>query len=206
MGGIVRARTLLGFVVASALLAVPLPGPATERGSDTRVLALDDYFLPSLADVGRGDTVIWDFSQADRSHSATDSSGMGLFDSGLIAPGGPSFSYAFTAAGTYPYTCTIHSAEMNGRVRVPVRVSPRAGDLGHTFTVRWATVAAPSGFVYDVQRRRGAGSWTAWLSGTTVASASFEPSRAGTYRFRARLHRQSASASGWSPAASLTVR
>jgi plastocyanin len=202
---VVRARTLLGVVIASALLTVPVPGATVERGDETRVLALDDYFLPSLADVARGETVIWDFSQADRSHSATDSSGMALFDSGLISPGGPSFAYTFTAAGTYPYTCTIHSAEMNGRVRVPVRISPRSGDVGGSFTVRWATVPAPPGFVYDVQRRRDGGSWNAWLTGTTAASAPFEPARQGTYRFRARLHRESAAASGWSPAASLTV-
>jgi plastocyanin len=205
ISAIVRIRTLLGVVVASAVLAGPVPGSATPQGDETRVLALDDFFLPSLADVPRGETVVWDFSQADRSHSATDSSGMGLFDSGLISPGGPSFAYTFTAAGTYPYTCTIHSAEMNGRVRAPIRVSPRAGELGRAFTVRWAGVPAPSGFVYDVERRRNDGSWTSWLSDATAGSAAFEPTRPGTYRFRARLRRQSAGASGWSPAASVTV-
>ncbi len=201
----VRVRGLLAVVVVSTALSASVDGSAIERGAETRVLALDDYFLPSLAEVSQGETVVWDFSQADRSHSATDTSGMALFDSGLISPGGPSFAYAFTAAGTYPYTCTIHSAEMNGRIQVPVRVSPRSGAAGDTFAVRWSTVPAPAGFVYDVQRRRNDGSWAPWLTDATVATASFEPTRAGRYRFRARLRRQSAGASGWSPSASMTV-
>jgi plastocyanin len=178
--------------------------PAAERSAETTVLALDDYFLPSFATVSRGETVVWDFSDADRSHTATDSSGMGLFDSGLVSPGGPSFAYAFEAAGSYPYTCTIHTNDMNGRVNVPVRAWPDSGRLGRTFRVRWATGTAPDGFVYDVQRKRNDGSWRSWSSGTAPL-ATFEPARGGTYRFRARLRKESGGASDWSEPASLTA-
>lgn len=169
------------------------------------MLALDDYFLPSFVTISRGDTVGWDFADAERSHTATDTSGMGLFDSGLVAPGGPSFSYTFRAAGSYPYTCTIHTDDMNGRVSVPVRVAPVSARLGRTFRVRWATGAAPDGFVYDVQRKRNDGSWTSWFSGTTEAKAVFEPARRGTYRFRARLHKEQGESSDWSEPAMLVV-
>ncbi len=199
-----RPRSLLAVLVALIVL-LPSADAAAGPPSGTTVLALDDYFLPSLATVPRGGTVVWDFSDADRTHSATDGSGMGLFDSGLVSPGGASFAYTFVAAGSYPYTCTIHMNEMNGRVNVPVRVSPATGELARSFTVRWATSAAPAGFVYDVQRKRNDGAWSAWSSGTTDPKASFEPPRKGTYRFRARLRRESGGASDWSDAVPVAV-
>jgi len=130
---------------------------------------------------------------------------MGMFDSGLVSPGGPSFAYTFPAAGSYPYTCTIHTDEMNGRVNVPVRVRPKTGELGRSFTVRWATSAAAGGFVYDVRRKRNDGSWSSWLSGATDPKTAFEPTRKGTYRFRARLRKESGGASDWSEAVTVTV-
>ena len=187
------------------VLFSPIGAAVAGSSSETAVLALDDYFLPSLATVPRGGTVVWDFSDAERSHSATDSSGMGLFDSGLVSPGGPSFGYTFAAAGSYPYTCTIHTDEMNGRVNVPVRVWPEAGKLGQSFMLRWAMSAAPDGFVYDVQRKRNDGAWSSWRTGATVPKAAFEPTRRGTYRFRARLRKESGGRSDWSDAVSLEV-
>ena len=199
------ASRLLAAFLTMLALSPPAGAAATEPTSETQVLALDDYFLPSFATVPRGETVVWDFSDAERSHTATDSSGMGLFDSGLVSPGGPSFAYTFGAAGSYPYTCTIHTDDMNGRVNVPVRVWPESGQLGRTFRVRWATGAAPDGFVYDVQLKRNDGSWSPWSSGTTAAKAEFEPARHGTYRFRAKLRRESGGASDWSESTSLMV-
>lgn len=198
-------RLLVVFVFVAPWSQATAGSVPAAVAPEVTVLALDDYFLPSFAVVARGDTVVWDFSDAERSHTATDSSGMGLFDSGLVSPGGPSFVYAFEAAGSYPYTCTIHTDDMNGRVNVPIRVSPTSGPVGRTFRVRWATGTAPDGFVYDVQRKRNDGSWSSWLSGARGARDQFEPERHGTYRFRARLRRESGGASGWSDPVSATV-
>jgi plastocyanin len=200
-------RRVAGILtVACVLVPAGLATPATAGLDEVEVRALDDFFLPSLADVARGGTVVWTFDDAERSHTATDSSGMGLFDSGLVSPGGPSFSYRFRAAGSYPYTCTIHMAEMNGRVDVPVRASPRSGPPGRTFRVRWATGPPDDGFVYDVQMKEPGGSWTRWRSEVVVARSRFEPSEEGVFRFRARLRRLEGGSSDWSGATSIEVR
>lgn len=192
-------------MLVSLLLAVAATEPAVAGSDELEVQALDDYFLPSLADVARGDAVVWTFDAAERSHTATDSSGMGLFDSGIVSPGGPSFAYRFRAAGSFPYTCTIHTATMNGRVNVPISVRPDTGRLGRTFRVRWATSAPDAGFVYDVQVRTPGGSWSSWGAGVAAARTVFEPPEEGVFRFRARLRRLAGGRSDWSDPASIQV-
>jgi plastocyanin len=199
-------RRVAALVLALALAPAGLEVVDAHAGAtELEVRALDDYFLPSLADVARGGTVLWTFDMAERSHTATDSSGMALFDSGLVSPGGPSFSYRFRAAGSYPYTCTIHMARMNGRVNVPVRASPSSGRPGRTFRVRWAIGAPDEGFVYDVQLKVPGGSWSAWRAGVVVARSAFRPHDEGVYRFRARLRRFAGGSSDWSGAAAIQV-
>jgi plastocyanin len=190
-------------------MSVVMPSVPVDRASagspdrsDVRVL--DDFFLPSLSSAGRGWLVVWDFADAERTHSVTDSTGMELFDSGFVAPGGPAFTHRFTAAGRYPYLCTIH-ALMTGRVSVPVLVRPASGPLGRAYTVRWAAGRPADGFVYDVQVRRPGGPWSSWLSGVSDPKDEFEPSRRGAFRFRARLRQTSGGRAEWSRVASLSV-
>lgn len=59
----------------------------------------DEGFSPQTADVKRGGSVRWSFEGPAR-HTATDATGMGLFDSGVRAPGGR-FEFTFIAAGVY---------------------------------------------------------------------------------------------------------
>lgn len=194
----------MSVLLAIVLLATPVG--AVSAGllpPHTEVQARDDWFLPFIASVPRGGTVVWTFTAAARSHTATDSSGMSLFDSGIVQPGGPSFSYRFTAAGRYPYTCTVHTLKMNGSVEVPVRVWPETARVGRAVHVRWAIAVAPEGYVYDVQIERPGGSWSIWVEGATVARASFEPEDEGRFRFRARLRALSGGATGWSRRATL---
>ena len=125
----------VGIVIAGLLVygfAAPvgaLPQASATRSSlppaEEHVAAFDDFFLPSLVEIRRGGTVIWDFT-GTRSHTATDATGMHLFDSGLVSPGGPSFSYTFPAAGSYAFACTIHVG-MGGHIGVPMLVDPAVG-------------------------------------------------------------------------------
>jgi plastocyanin len=169
------------------------PAPAEEH-----VDALDDYFLPSAVEVAPGERVVWDFA-GSRTHTATDATGLSLFDSGLVAPGGPSFAYAFAAAGTYRYVCTLHET-MRGRVWVLVEVSERRQPHGRAFTLTWATGPAPSGAVYDVQLKRPGGPWRIWLTDTTDPGARLTPRHAGAFRVRARLRGLAEGRAEWSPA------
>jgi plastocyanin len=186
-------------------------GAAPAKGStasDVHVLAVDDVFDASTTTAGRDATVVWDFPLYNvRNHTATDGTGMGLYDSHSVVPGGSSFSYAFIAAGSYKVTCTLHSdVGMVGHVKVPVRVAPLSGSHKRTFTVIWSSQVAPTGFVYDVQVRRGAQTWKTWMDGVAAPQGGYEPKKKGTYLFRARMRRVSTdAASGYSDNVSITV-
>lgn len=200
-------------VVAAASFAAPwatasrvqaAPG-ATARHA-THVDVLDFRFDESQLSIGRGDTVIFDFIGPSH-HTATDGTGMDLFDSGSVAAGGPSTSFTFVAAGSYRFVCTPHVSEgMVGRVSVPMRVAPAHSGLHHNFTARWATVAAPSGYVYDVQIKRPGKGWSSWRGATTHPEGRFTPDAGkGTYRFRARMRGLGSGEALWSAASTIHV-
>jgi plastocyanin len=76
-------------------------------------------FNPNVLNVSVGTTVKWT-NKDNVNHtvtSGTPTSPSGLFDSGTIAPNG-TFSFTFSAAGTYPYFCRVHSPKMTGTVIV----------------------------------------------------------------------------------------
>jgi plastocyanin len=161
--------------------------PAASAVTEVHIAAFDNYYVPSSPVVPRGGTVVFDFDTAHIHHSATDDSGLELYDSGDVAGGGPSFSYTFAAAGVYPFYCFFHP-EMRGRVRVPMRIAPARGTKGKTFTLTWASADASAGYGYDVQIHRPGAAWTAFQSTTTTPSTTITPHVRGTFRFRARLH------------------
>ncbi len=133
-----RLRAAFVFVLASLLLLSPV-APAEAGGSwrptqrriappaEVHSSAFDDFFLPSLISLRRGGTVIWDFT-GTRTHTATDATGMHLYDSDLVSPGGPSFSYTFPAAGAYAFVCSVHVG-MGGHIDVPMHVVPASGSM-----------------------------------------------------------------------------
>jgi hypothetical protein len=164
----------------------------------------DWVFDPDEVSLGRGGTVIFDFSGPTH-HTATDATGMGLYDSGFVGPGGPSTWFTFTAAGGYRFTCTPHP-NMGGQVDVPMRVSPSRGSLKKTYSVVWSSITAPDGFVFDVQLKRPRHDWKYWMTGMTRRSGSFKPNTGrGTYRFRARMRSLTGGQAYWSDAALIRV-
>jgi plastocyanin len=208
----------LGSVLAVAAFVVAAGAPAgvaraTGGRADSGPAAADlhvdvgeYFFAPSTAEVARGGTVVFDFV-GGVTHTATDASGLDLYDSGNVAGGGPSFSYTFVAAGEYRFVCSPHPF-MGGRVRVPVRVAPARGDRRGSFTVVWAAAAAAGTHVHDVQIRRPGERWSMWRRGRVHRSAAFVPDAGpGRYRFRARLRDVGlGESSRWSPAASIRIR
>jgi plastocyanin len=161
--------------------------PSSSLPADAaHVDSLDDFFSPSTVDIARGGAVSWDFT-GENHHSATDGTGLGLYDSGVVAGGAPSTWFTFPAAGTYPFVCILH-AQMVGRVHVPVRAAPARGDLRRRFTVTWAVAASADSDVYDVQIRRPDGGWKGWRIGVSGQSHAFvQDAGVGSYRFRARM-------------------
>lgn len=210
LGRGIIAKGLVASVVAVTSFGVPAGAASSPRGStppdETHVEAKDFSFDSADVRIGRGDTVVFDFVGPSH-HTATDGTGMDLYDSGSVGAGGPSTSFAFEAAGTYRFVCTPHVSEgMVGRVGVPMRVSPKRGGVHRRFTATWASQVAPAGFVYDVQIRRPGKPWTSWRSGTHKRQASYVPTKGkGTYRFRARLRRPGSGKSLWSAESRIRV-
>ena len=165
---------------------------------------LDGAVQPSVARGGRGKTVAWSIDESDATgHSVTDASGMDLFESGVRAPGG-SFSYTFTAAGTYPIIDSVTGTTSKVAVPGKARISKEDDSL---IVVRWARKRAPAGFVHDVQwRTPDSAIWRALVH--TKAKANMFEAKAGPgiYEFRARLRKVgTGTRSRWSPGASVTV-
>lgn len=159
--------------------------PLGRSRSPVQVSAGDNWFSPNVIDIARGGSVSWNFVGKTH-HTATDTTGMDLYDSGSLLTG--SFSYTFPAAGTYGFYCILHP-EMGGRIHVPMRAKPSTGPRSTVFALTWASESAPAGFVYDVQVKRPGGTYELWQDGVAGSAGSFTPDAGkGTYRFQARLH------------------
>jgi streptogramin lyase len=172
------------------------------------VLAIASGFVNKTVTLKKqGQTVKWTFL-GPTNRSATDSSGMGLFDSGSHSPVSY-FSFKFTAAGSYAYKDSLHPST-KGTVRVPIVVQSAGG--GTQAAVTWASAAPPSGDVYDVQvEQPSSGTFVDWKTGQTATNGTFGPGDplyvgAGVYGFRARVRKSSnGKAVGYSTAASITL-
>ena len=119
MGGVRRPLVvlLLGIVAAAGLLtdcgggssAAPALGP-------NDVLVANFSFTPSTLTVKAGTTVTWKFDQPSAPHNVVSLSTPAGFNSGT-PKGTGTFSFTFTAPGTYPYVCQVHPS-MRGTIAV----------------------------------------------------------------------------------------
>ena len=101
-------------LVAVIALVIGLGVAPNPARAATHAVAIADFaFAPATLTITVGDTVTWTNEDAVE-HTATSTGG--AFDSGLLAQG-ESFSFTFTAAGTYDYLCTPHPT-MTGRIVV----------------------------------------------------------------------------------------
>lgn len=99
-------------------------GPTT--GGANTVTVGNNFFSPATITVPVGTAVTWNWAQGDVSHNVT-------FDDGQHSETQSSgqFQRTFTAAGTFPYHCTIHGAAvMSGTVTVTSSTS--TGGTGQT--------------------------------------------------------------------------
>jgi len=179
--------------------------PVTVRltvAAQQNVTVSNSAYSPKTPTIAQGANVLWSFTGTSV-HALQDSQSLGLFNSGLHAPG-TTYSYAFSAAGAYTYACTIHTSQ-KGTIYVPLKVATTA-TMGVPFTVTWAS-AQLDGYYYDVQvQRPGSTSWSGWKTDTSELHGDYTPTNTGTYRFRARLQRISnGKNSTWSPTSSVVV-
>ena len=98
------------FAVAFVVLAASTAAPSVER---PRISIAQFTFGPSALTVPGGTTVTWTNRDED-SHTVTSTEG--IFTSPALDRG-ETFSYRFTAPGTYAYYCALHP-RMTARILV----------------------------------------------------------------------------------------
>jgi len=198
---IVRRSTLL-----SLLLVLAIQGSAL--AATVHVSMTNYVFTPKKATMVVGGTVHWTNDTPTTSHTSTSDTPLSLWDSGTLPPGG-SFNFVFTAGGQYRYHCTFHQfLGMVGTVSVKIKASPPSGPAGTKFNITVATINAPTGFVYDIQRKDPGGNFQDWMLNVTAKTVQWDSTgfAPGAYSFRSRLHNTgSGAASGYSAAKSVMV-
>ena len=145
-----KITTIAGAALLLAAAALPIAGRAfhTEAAPNAGpsaatfdVSADDNFFSPSSVTIAVGDTVRWTNDGAII--HTVDDDGM-LFSSGIMQVNDV-FSWTYAGAGTFPYTCIVHSG-MTGTVIVQQQSTATATTVAGTATptrTRTAT-ASPS--------------------------------------------------------------
>jgi PKD repeat protein len=168
--------------------------------AETTVVEIRDYrFSPNYLTIPFGRTVRFNLI-GPKGHTATDQSGLSLYNSGNMRPGDV-FDYTFSSAGSFSFNCLPHPTMMRGAVQVPVQVSPTAGTVGAMLVVTWASQAPAAGLVYEAHvLEPGTTTWKVLAQATESVSGVYVPARQGLHQFRARLKSATGTAaSGWSP-------
>lgn len=116
-----RAFALLAAVAIAAACSSPAAPAATSAppaaAAASTNIDVQGFKFPPNTDVAVGTKVTWT-NKDSVGHTVTSGTRPnkdGKFDGQLDASG--TFSFTFTAAGTYQYFCTIHSS-MNGTITV----------------------------------------------------------------------------------------
>jgi plastocyanin len=191
------------------LMLVFLQG--TAMAATVNVSIASFAFSPDPVTGNLGTKVIWTNNQAATPHTTTSdttnpdlTTGVALWNSPTLSTG-QTFKFTFVA-GSFPYHCNIHPF-MHGTVQIKPSASPVNGHVGQTFRITYAPVdTGPKGFVFDIQKKDPAGSFTDYMTDVGTKSVTFVPTAAGTYQFQVRLQRVSTGGiSLYSPPVSINV-
>lgn len=123
-------------VFTAAILAVSTE--FTRATVVTNVNIGDFFFSPTAVTVNVNDSVMWTWV-GTISHSTTDNTVAPLWDSGLRG-NGAHYTNTFTAAGTFPYFCSLHTFMT---ASVTVQSANIAPSIALTWPTNGAILAAP---------------------------------------------------------------
>jgi plastocyanin len=126
-----------------------VPGESVTATATSPTNDTSAFSLPVASALPEGGDVTWNFDGTGQ-QTVTDTSGLGLYDSGPQGAG-QTFVQGFDAAGTYPYADTLDPS-ITGSIKVPVEITSAAavfagerGALVTSRTIRWSAAPAPTG-------------------------------------------------------------
>jgi len=189
---------VLPLALVPALLTGAGPTPSAVGGIGVTDVSITSApaFSPETVKIGLDTSVTWTNNDGT-THTAT--SNNGFFNTGNISAGQED-TVEFESAGTYRYHCNLH-AHMTGSVKVRMA---RSGSPEGGWMIQWASPSS-SGFTYDVQvDKPGDEGFVTFRDDTSRRTATFNPSRTGTYRFRARTN-DGGQSTGYSPVLSVGI-
>ena len=131
-------RLLIAPLVLLALACSDDDGGPTDNNGDPPatgdITVGNNTFTPSTFTATVGETVTWAWAAGAVSHNVT-------FDDGTNSPNQSSGTYSrtFTAAGVFPYRCTIHGPSMSGVVNVGASGGAGGGGGGGGYDYSRAT-------------------------------------------------------------------
>jgi virginiamycin B lyase len=183
-------------------------GKLADAPGHTSFVAVNDHgFSPVTQGIplstGQNHTPVqleWLFRGA-KHHSVADSTAMGLFSSGSIAPG-KNFVASFPTAGSFAYRSTVGTDTMHGTIKVAPTAVFQSGSGNIVVTVG---TSIPAGVTVDVQVTPPGGAPTVVGNNVGTTTFTYSPSAGnGVYKFQVRTSKNGAS-SDWSPTARATV-
>jgi plastocyanin len=193
-------RRIALIVALVALLITPTPVAAAT--TIVNINGAQNAFVPSTTTVMFNDSVQWKNNSATRDH--TSSSDLFNLWSEPLPAGSQSDAILFPRAGTFAYHCDFHPT-MRGSIKVTMSISDTAPMVGQQVTIDFASLAAPSGFTEQIQKRKAGGTWKLWQT-SAGTSVTWTPQKAKTFQFRARFRRISDGMSTpYSPVLQVTV-
>lgn len=134
--------------------------PLAAQAAVVNVTIQDYFFNPADVTINVNDQILWTWNDFDL-HSSTSGANFipdGLWESGLNAQQGFTYSHSFASAGSFPYYCSYHGFTGSVTVQtanVPPSVAITAPTNGAVFAAPWtgaiqAAASDPDGTVSKV--------------------------------------------------------
>ena len=140
-----RARTVL--LVLAAMLVAGLLATGQAAAATTTIDAdgaNDTAWRPASVTIPAGDTVRWEFDEANAPHNVVSSSDNWTLSS-PVATKGPAVEFQFDDPGTYTFLCEVHPGTMTGTVTVEAAADPLSNVLVFSKTAGFRHDSIPQG-------------------------------------------------------------
>jgi plastocyanin len=129
-------------LICFGIIAAVLGDAISTSAAIANVSVINFAYVPDTTNIFVNDTVIWTWPAGSTSHNVVSTSDPQVWDDSAIADGPFTFTNVFTAAGSFPYICTVHG--FTGTINVSNAVPAPA--VAITSPANGATLSAPASF------------------------------------------------------------